>query len=156
MLKWRCRFEVNLQHVCTAFLFQNETSFKFYLGHWHLSQSSAVFRGDVPFPVRWGILGRTTGRSSSVTATGPHEVQWTMGMGVPQKRCLEISQSRSFVLVRYPPTFLCWASWVIELKASSWLWPVNYIKRVDQRLQSATNSIQCVKLWRWVYLSWVY
>lgn len=99
-----------------------------------LTQSCAAARGDAPFPVRDGSFGRVTGKSSSGTATGPQEAQCTTGMGVPQKRCLDISQSLSLELVRWPPTLCSLALWVMELKACSLVRPENYTKK--RRLKS--------------------
>lgn len=89
----------------------------------------ALSRGDAPFPVRTGSLGRVTGSSSAGTGTGPHELQCTMGIGVPQYRCLEISQSRSLGLVRWPPTPFSRAFCMMLLKASRLLRPVNWKDR---------------------------
>lgn len=73
---------------------------EFYLGHEQLTHSCADHRGDAPLPVSEATFGSMTGSSSTGTGTGPHELQCTMGMGVPQYRCLEINQSLSFELVR--------------------------------------------------------
>ncbi len=40
------------------------------------------------------MLGSRTGRSDASTSCGPLEELWMMGMGQPQYRCLEMSQSR--------------------------------------------------------------
>ena len=99
-----------------------------HLGHLQLTQSCAASRGDAPFPVSDGSFGKVTGNSSSGTATGPQDPQCTTGMGVPQYRCLDISQSLSLELVRWPPTFCSLAFWVMESKASALLRPENYRK----------------------------
>jgi len=39
------------------------------------------------------ILGNITGRSAESTSCGPLEAPWMTGMGQPQYRCLEMSQS---------------------------------------------------------------
>ncbi len=68
-----------------------------HLGHSVLTQSSAAASGETPLGTRsWPRRsGRTTGSWSSATGTSPHDAQYTMGMGVPQNRCRESSQSRS-------------------------------------------------------------
>jgi hypothetical protein len=61
------------------------------------TQSVAPPSGDVPFGVRSrpSVGGSSTGSWSSGTGTSPHCSQCTIGIGVPQYRCREISQSRS-------------------------------------------------------------
>ena len=58
---------------------------------------SAAASGETPLGARsWPRRsGSTTGSCSSGTGTSPHESQYTIGMGVPQNRCRESSQSRS-------------------------------------------------------------
>lgn len=73
---------------------------EFYLGQEQLTHSWADCKGEAPLPVSEANLGSVTGSSSIGTGTGPQELQCTMGMGVPQYRCLEINQSLSFELVR--------------------------------------------------------
>src|SRR5436309_9922055 len=50
--------------------------------------------GDSPPRRKSTSSGRSTGRSPSGTATSPCSSQWMMGIGAPQYRCREISQSR--------------------------------------------------------------
>lgn len=75
-----------------------------YLGQRQFTHSEAVASGEPPLPVKDVMLGKVTGKSSRGTGTGPQAAQWTMGIGVPQYRCLEISQSFSLSLVTSPPT----------------------------------------------------
>lgn len=112
-----------MQKSLPVTFYQNTVS---HLGHLQLTQSWAASRGDAPFPLSEGSVGRVTGNISSGTATGPQEPQCTTGMGVPQYRCLDINQSRSFELVRCPPTFCSLAFWVMESKACSLVRPENY------------------------------
>lgn len=113
-----------------------------HLGHLQLTQSWAASSGDAPFPVRDGSFGNVTGNSSSGTATGPQDPQCTTGMGVPQYRCLDINQSLSLELVRWPPTFCSLAFWVMEWNASSLVRPENYIKtKIEVTSTSHFNSI---------------
>src|SRR5215470_10329689 len=68
------------------------------LGHCVLTQSSIAASGDSPVPVGWyrSTSGKRTGKSSSGTGTKPQLIeQWTIGMGSPQYRCREKTQSRS-------------------------------------------------------------
>lgn len=97
-----------------------------YLGHLQLTQSCAASSGDAPFPLKDGIFGSVTGNSSSGTATGPHDPQCTTGMGVPQYLCLDINQSLSLELVRWPPTFCSLAFCVMASNACSLVRPENY------------------------------
>ena len=66
-------------------------------GHVTSTQSVAAPSGDVPFGDRSrpAVGGSSTGSWSSGTATSPSTGQCTIGIGVPQYRCREISQSRS-------------------------------------------------------------
>lgn len=75
-----------------------------YRGQEQFTHSEAVARGEPPLPVKAVMLGKVTGKSSRGTGTGPHAAQWTMGMGVPQYRCRETSQSFSLLLVTSPPS----------------------------------------------------
>lgn len=75
-----------------------------YLGQAQFTQSEAVARGEPPLPVKAVMWGKVTGKSCRGTGTGPQAGQWTMGMGVPQYRCRETSQSFSLSLVTSPPT----------------------------------------------------
>ena len=61
------------------------------------TQSSAAASGETPRGTRsWPRRsGSTTGSWSSGTGTSPQDGQWMIGIGVPQKRCRETSQSRS-------------------------------------------------------------
>ena len=59
-----------------------------------LTNPSRFASGDSPCGEKSTSWGSTTGRSSSGTGTSPSSWQWMMGMGAPQYRCLEISQSR--------------------------------------------------------------
>ena len=60
------------------------------------TQSVAAPSGDVPFGFRSrpSVLGRRTGRSSTGTGISVPSAAWMIGIGVPQKRWREISQSR--------------------------------------------------------------
>ena len=62
-----------------------------------VTQSVAAPSGEVPLGARSSpaASGSSTGSWSSGTATSPWSGQWTIGIGVPQKRWREISQSRS-------------------------------------------------------------
>jgi hypothetical protein len=66
-------------------------------GHVVATQSSAAPRGDVPAGLSAAPRrsGSRTGSWSSGTATSPHAPQCTIGMGAPQKRWRDSSQSRS-------------------------------------------------------------
>ncbi len=68
-----------------------------HFGHSVFTQSSAAASGETPLGARsWPRRsGRTTGSWSSGTGTSPHEPQCTIGIGVPQNRCRDSSQSRS-------------------------------------------------------------
>ncbi len=68
-----------------------------HAGHGTSTQSRAAASGDTPrgasaAPRR---SGSRTGSWSSGTGTSPHPGQWTIGMGAPQNRCRDTSQSRS-------------------------------------------------------------
>src|SRR5215472_11551422 len=68
-----------------------------HFGHSVLTQSAAAASGETPLGARsWPRRsGSRTGSWSSGTGTSPHAEQYTIGIGVPQNRCLETSQSRS-------------------------------------------------------------
>ena len=68
-----------------------------HFGHCVLTQSAAPASGETPLGARsWPRRsGSRTGRSSSGTATSPQPSQYTIGIGAPQNRCRETSQSRS-------------------------------------------------------------
>ncbi len=51
--------------------------------------------GDSPPGAKSTSSGSSTGRSASGTPTSPQLGQWMIGIGAPQYRCREISQSRS-------------------------------------------------------------
>ena len=76
-----------------------------HLGHSVLTQSDAAASGETPRGARsWPRRsGRTTGSCSSGTGTSPQPSQYTIGMGVPQNRCLDTSQSRSRKLTAARP-----------------------------------------------------
>ena len=61
------------------------------------THSVMLARGDSPVPegAKLVVSGRRRGNSDSGTATMPHFSQCTSGMGSPQYRCLENTQSRS-------------------------------------------------------------
>ena len=71
-----------------------------HLGHSVFTQSVAAASGEMPFGARsWPRRsGSVTGSCSSGTGTSPQPSQYTIGIGAPQNRCLDTSQSRS----RYP------------------------------------------------------
>src|SRR6478735_6881459 len=62
-----------------------------------LTHSSAAASGEVPFGFRSAPRrsGSTTGSCSSGTGTSPQEGQCTIGIGQPQNRWRDSSQSRS-------------------------------------------------------------
>ena len=64
-------------------------------GHTEFRNCSWYFSGDSPVGRNWASSGRSTGRSSSGAGTTPQPSQYSIGMGVPQYRWREISQSRS-------------------------------------------------------------
>lgn len=97
-----------------------------YLGQEQFTHSEAEASGEPPLPVKEVMLGKVTGKSSRGTGTGPQAGQWTMGMGVPQYRCREISQSFSLSLVTSPPTLFLRALWVRARNASGRFIPVNW------------------------------
>ena len=68
-----------------------------------------------------------------------------MGMGVPQYRCREISQSLSLELVRWPPTFLSLAFWVMESKAFSLVRP-EYYRNTDREKERDKMKEQCQEI----------
>ena len=53
------------------------------------------------------VDGSWTGKCSSATGTTPQVEQWTTGIGTPQYRCLEISQSRSMCVLCGLTAALC-------------------------------------------------
>lgn len=73
-------------------------------------------------------------------------------MGVPQYRCLDINQSLSLELVRWPPTLCSLAFWVIEPNACSLVRPENYRKTkekdkmevYERRCASLIIMIDCI------------
>ncbi len=54
-----------------------------HFGHATSTKASQRASG-LPLPSGIRSSGSTTGRSFSGTGTVPHEVQWTIGIGVPQ------------------------------------------------------------------------
>ncbi|TNN37208.1 hypothetical protein EYF80_052631 [Liparis tanakae] len=66
-------------------------------------------------------------------------------MGVPQYLCLEISQSLSLELVRWPPTFCSRAFRVMESKACSLVRPENYREKRSGFLQSRAHGAATVQ-----------
>ena len=66
-------------------------------GHVVRTQSVAAPSGDVPAGLSAAPRrsGRRTGSWSSGTATSPQDAQCTTGIGAPQKRWRDSSQSRS-------------------------------------------------------------
>ncbi len=91
-----------------------------HFGQWVFTQSVAVASGEVAPSVgsKSTTSGRVTGRSSSGTGTMPHSWQYTTGIGVPQKRCREISQSRSRNWIS-PRPISCSSRWAITARAPS-------------------------------------
>lgn len=62
-----------------------------------LTHSSTAASGEVPLGARdspRSPSGSVTGSWSSGTGTSPQDGQWMIGMGVPQKRWRDSSQSR--------------------------------------------------------------
>jgi hypothetical protein len=84
--------------------------YKTYFGHLQLTQSSLRARGEWPFPENSTSNGRLTGRSSLGTGTTLHAGQWMIGIGAPQYRCLDNSQSlkRNYV----DPALICFCSFI--------------------------------------------
>ena len=66
-----------------------------HLGHVVLRNESLVASGERPDGSKVTSSGARTGNWSTGTATMPSCSQWTTGIGHPQNRCLESSQSRS-------------------------------------------------------------
>src|SRR5262245_9841886 len=68
-----------------------------HFGHLTFTHSVIAAKGDSPVPVGWyrSTSGNRTGRSFSSTATSPHFEQCTIGIGSPQYRCREKTQSRN-------------------------------------------------------------
>ena len=68
-----------------------------HFGQSTFTQSVAAASGDTPFGARSAPRrsGSTTGSESSGTGTSPQDGQWMIGIGVPQNRCRDSSQSRS-------------------------------------------------------------
>ena len=68
-----------------------------HFGQSTFTQSAAAASGDTPCGCRSAPRrsGSTTGSWSSGTGTSPHDGQWMIGIGVPQNRCRDTSQSRS-------------------------------------------------------------
>ncbi len=68
-----------------------------HLGHATLTQSVALASGETPFGASASprMSGSVTGSCSSGTGTSPQSGQWMIGIGVPQKRWRDSSQSRS-------------------------------------------------------------
>ena len=96
-----------------------------YLGQEQFTHSEAAASGEPPLPVKDVMWGKVTGKSCRGTGTGPQAGQCTMGMGVPQYRCREISQSFSLLLVTSPPTLFFRAFCVKARNASCRFMPVN-------------------------------
>src|SRR5690554_917280 len=92
-----------------------------------LTQSSALSSGDRPPSGRnwYPDSGNRTGSSLSGTGTSPHVSQWMMGIGVPQYRWRDSSQSRSRYTTAGSPTFPADNSAVIAAAPSSLDIPVN-------------------------------
>ena len=61
--------------------------------------SLLVVKGLLPLPVNLISIGSTTGRSLSGTLTWPHFLQLIIGIGQPQYRCLDISQSLNLYVI---------------------------------------------------------
>jgi hypothetical protein len=96
-----------------------------YLGQEQFTHSEAEANGEPPLPVKDVMLGKVTGKSSRGTGIGPQAGQCMMGIGVPQYRCREISQSFSLLLVTSPPTLFSRAFCVRARKAFCRVIPVN-------------------------------
>src|SRR6266853_1929741 len=65
-----------------------------HFGHLAARNFSFESRGDSPVGLNSTWSGRSTGSSDSGTGCTPHFAQYTTGIGGPQYRCREISQSR--------------------------------------------------------------
>ena len=66
-----------------------------HFGHRVSTNARDFSRGLPSAPRNSTSSGSRTGRSESGTGTTPQVGQWIAGIGVPQYRCREISQSRS-------------------------------------------------------------
>ncbi len=64
-----------------------------HVGHVVLMNAASLASGE-PCPVNCTPFGSSTGSWPSGTATVPWVGQYTIGIGVPQYRCRETSQSR--------------------------------------------------------------
>src|SRR3712207_5854149 len=94
-----------------------------HLGQVALTNSGLLASGDWPVPVISTSSGRSTGNSSSGTATTPHELQWITGIGVPQYRCREIPQSLMRNVTALSPNSSRFALAVIRERASELVSP---------------------------------
>src|SRR5438477_2390799 len=65
-----------------------------HFGHVVFTNPSCFASGDSPCGEKSTSSGSSTGSSSSGTGTSPHDGQCTIGIGHPQYRCRDISQSR--------------------------------------------------------------
>src|SRR3989344_4936050 len=71
-------------------------AFPWHFGHFTSTNSLHVSSGfPCPVNLHFSGFGSLTGRSSYGTGTVPHLAQYTIGIGVPQYLCLDISQSLS-------------------------------------------------------------
>src|SRR3990167_5210836 len=73
--------------------------------HSVFTKSLILARGDSPSGPGsyFSTFGNSTGKSFSGTGTIPHLSQCTTGIGSPQYRCLEKTQSRSLYLTTFLP-----------------------------------------------------
>src|SRR6266568_5652074 len=90
-----------------------------HLGQVVFTNDATFANGDPPRPVNWTSRGSTTGSWSSGTGTTPSVSQYTTGIGVPQYRWREISQSRKRYVTLGLPMPVFFASEAIVLLPTS-------------------------------------
>src|SRR5581483_7922853 len=76
-----------------------------HLGQVVFTNEGTDLRGDSPVGLNSTPRGNSTGRSFSGTGFQPHFSQWIMGMGAPQYRWREMSQSRRRKVTALLPIF---------------------------------------------------
>ena len=77
------------------------------VGQGTFTQSSSWARGEAPLPLKARLRGSSTGNWSTGTGTTPQLSQWITGIGQPQYRWREMSQSRSRNWTRSLPQPSC-------------------------------------------------
>ena len=104
-----------------------------------VSQSVACVSGDAPWPVNVTFSGSAIGRSEILTGTAPQASQYTMGIGVPQYRCRDRSQSRNLYVTVGPPRFFSLRNSATRFLAISMSSPSNPPELM--RVPSASNGV---------------